>query len=86
MRKPVVYFQFDQDEFFSKHYNRGYFSYQKMGFGPVTESVESTVEAIIQCADGGFCPADEYAQRMQMFFPLYDQKNCERIYEAICLI
>lgn len=86
MRKPVVYFQFDQDEFFSKHYNRGYFSYQKMGFGPVTESVESTVEAIIQCADGGFCPADEYAQRMQMFFPLYDQKNCERIYEAICLL
>ena len=86
MRKPVIYFQFDQDEFFSKHYNRGYFSYQKMGFGPVTESVESTVETIIQSADGGFCPADEYAQRMQMFFPLYDQKNCERIYEAICLL
>lgn len=84
MRKPVVYFQFDQDAFFSKHYNRGYFSYQKMGFGPVTESVESTVEAIIQYADGGFCPTDEYAKRMQMFFPLYDQKNCERIYDAIC--
>ena len=83
MRKPVVYFQFDQDEFFGKHYNRGYFSYQKMGFGPVTECVESTVDAIIQSAEGGFCPTDEYARRMQIFFPLYDQKNCERIYEAI---
>ena len=84
MRKPIVYFQFDQDDFFGKHYNRGYFSYQAMGFGPVTESVESTVEAIIQCADGGFCPTDEYARRMRMFFPLYDQKNCERIYDVIC--
>ena len=84
MRKPVVYFQFDQDEFFSKHYNRGYFSYQNMGFGPVTDRVESAVETIIQCVDGGFCPTDEYADRMQKFFPLYDQKNSERIHDAIC--
>ena len=83
MRKPVVYFQFDQDDFFSKHYNRGYFSYQKMGFGPVTESVESTVDAIIQSAESGFVPTDEYRKRMQEFFPLYDQNNCKRIYDAI---
>lgn len=84
MRKPVVYFQFDQDEFFSKHYNRGYFSYQKMGFGPVTERAESTVDTIIQSAECGFLPTNEYRERMEKFFPLYDQKNCERIYEAIC--
>ena len=83
MRKPVVYFQFDQDEFFSKHYNRGYFSYQKMGFGPVTECVESAVEAMIQSANGGFCLTDGYGKRAQIFFPLYDQKNCERIYDAV---
>ena len=83
MRKPVIYFQFDQDEFFSRHYHRGYFSYQTMGFGPVTDSVESTVEAITQIADGEFCPAAVYAERMQMFFPLYDQKNCERIYDSL---
>lgn len=84
MRKPVVYFQFDQDEFFSKHYNRGYFSYQKMGFGPVTACVESTVEAVIQSAECGFLPTDAYRARMEEFFPLYDQKNCERIYDVIC--
>ena len=84
MRKPVVYFQFDQDKFFAKHYNRGYFSYQKMGFGPVTESVESTVDTIIQSAECVFLPTDAYRERMEAFFPLYDQKNCERIYDAIC--
>lgn len=83
MRKPVVYFQFDQDEFFDKHYNRGYFSYHTMGFGPVTESVESTVDAMIQSAACGFLPTDAYRKRMEAFFPLYDQKNCERIYDAI---
>ena len=83
MRKPVVYFQFDQDTFFSRHYHRGYFSYQNMGFGPVTEGVEATVDAMIQSADCGFLPADAYRKRMEDFFPLYDQKNCERIYDAI---
>ena len=83
MRKPVVYFQFDQNEFFSKHYNRGYFSYQKMGFGPVTERVESTVDAIIQSAQCGFVATDAYKKRMVAFFPLYDQKNCDRIYQCI---
>lgn len=84
MRKPVVYFQFDQDEFFSKHYNRGYFSYQTTGFGPVTEGVDATVASVIQSGDGGFYPTDAYAKRMEAFFPLYDQKNCERVYDAIC--
>lgn len=84
MRKPVVYFQFDQHEFFSRHYGRGYFSYQTMGFGPVTEHVETTVEAIIQSAEYGFLSTDTYRKRMEAFFPLYDQKNCERIYDAVC--
>ena len=84
MRKPVVYFQFDQDEFFGKHYKRGYFSYQKMGFGPVTECVESTVDSIVQIGERGFWATDVYRERMEEFFPLHDQNNCKRIYDAIC--
>lgn len=83
MRKPVVYFQFDKDEFFSKHYRQGYFSHQNMGFGPVIETVESAVDSIIQSADCGFLPTDKYLKRMEKFFPLYDNKNCDRIYDAI---
>ena len=84
MRKPVVYFQFDQEEFFSKHYHRGYFSYQTMGFGPVTQNVAATVASIMESGDGDFSPTDTYAQRMETFFPLYDQNNCARVYDAIC--
>ena len=84
MRKPVIYFQFDQEEFFSKHYCKGYFSYEEMGFGPVVGHREAVIDAITQSFDCGFVPTDVYQERMQNFFPLSDQKNCERIYNAIC--
>ena len=84
MRKPVVYFQFDQDEFFEKHYSKGYFSYETMGFGPVTENVDTTVDSIMQSGDGDFGLTDTYAQRIETFFPLCDQNNCARIYDSIC--
>ena len=83
MRKPVVYFQFDNESFFSKHYNRGYFSYIQMGFGPVVDDVHSVVEAIKQCGNNDFVPTSKYFNHMETFFPLYDQKNCERIYQCI---
>lgn len=86
MRKPVVYFQFDQDEFFDKHYNHGYFSYQAMGFGPVADDVHAAIDAIKQSAEMEFNPTEEYLNRMESFFPLFDQKNRERIYEAICAL
>ncbi|HEB7717543.1 TPA: CDP-glycerol glycerophosphotransferase family protein, partial [Campylobacter coli] len=36
LKKPVIYHQFDKDEFFAKHlYAKGYFDYEKDGFGRV---------------------------------------------------
>ena len=84
MHKPVVYFQFDQDLFFAKHYARGYFSYHEMGFGPVVDNVADVVDTVIQSGKCGFSPSDEYLKRMMDFYPLYDSNNCERIYETIC--
>ena len=83
MRKPLIYFQFDQEEFFSKHYRRGYFSFSDMGFGPVADNADVIVDAAQQIADGGFQPSDEYLCRLERFFPLHDQRNCERIYQCI---
>ncbi|WP_144581909.1 CDP-glycerol glycerophosphotransferase family protein, partial [Campylobacter coli] len=36
LKKPVLYYQFDKDEFFANHsYAKGYFDYEKDGFGKV---------------------------------------------------
>jgi CDP-glycerol glycerophosphotransferase (TagB/SpsB family) len=82
MRKPSVYYQFDQDKFFSQHYNKGYFDYEK-GFGEVVRNKRELVDAIKEYIDLAFVPKAEYVQRMEMFFELYDNRNCERVYEAI---
>ena len=86
MRKAVVYFQFDTDDFFSKHYGRGYFSFSEMGFGPVVNNVEDLIQGISHSMNNGFNPTGKYRKRMEEFFPLYDRENCERIYDAICSI
>ncbi|EAI3269341.1 capsular biosynthesis protein, partial [Campylobacter jejuni] len=41
LNKPVLYYQFDKDEFFAKHsYTQGYFNYEKDGFGEVFEDID----------------------------------------------
>jgi CDP-glycerol glycerophosphotransferase (TagB/SpsB family) len=81
--RPVVYYQFDRDAFYSgRLYQPGDWSYQQQGFGPVTESADAVVDALETIAhDGG--PAPEYADRMQRTFPFRDGHCCERTVAAI---
>lgn len=83
MQKPVLYYQFDQNEYRKKQYTEGYFSYLKDGFGPVCKDEDSLVKNIIVYAKNSFIPQEKYLKRMKSFFSLHDDKNCERIYNAI---
>ncbi len=83
MEKPVIYFQFDQEEFRRYHYQEGYFSYEKHGFGPVTKTQEELLEALEQAAGREFRMEPMYHDRLNAFFLMRDEKNCERTYEAI---
>ncbi len=86
MKKPVLYFQFDREEFFGKHYEKGYFDYDTMGFGEVCFDVESVVDNILKCTENDFLLEEKYVHRAQEFYPLNDTKNCERTYNAINLL
>lgn len=83
MKKPVIYFQFDRDEFFASHYQKGYFDYDTMGFGDVCINVDDVVDSILRCAQNEFVTEGVYADRTKNFFPLCDTNNCKRIYEII---
>lgn len=83
-RKSVVYAQFDREEFFAGHtYVPGYFDYEQDGFGPVTSTVEETVDAIIELVKRNCAMAPEYLRRVNDFFPVNDYRNCERVYQKI---
>ena len=81
MKKPVIYFQFDYKEYREKQYQDGYFDYNKDGFGPVCDSTQKLVEAFIKICENGI--EKKYVKRMDDFFELKDQKNCERIYNVL---
>ena len=84
LKSPVVYTQFDVEEFLSGHHcSEGYFDYEKDGFGPVATDLESTVDEIIKAIDSGCIMADKYRERVDGFFAFTDKNNCERVYKAI---
>lgn len=83
MEKPQFYYQFDEAEVFSKHCERGYFDYRKTGFGEVVETEEELLKALKNCLDDGCKLKPFYHNRIEGFFPLHDNHNCERIFREI---
>lgn len=85
LRKPVLYYQADVDEFFSglHTYEKGYFDYERDGFGEVEYDVENLVDRIIEYMQNNCQLKEKYRQRIDNTFPFNDQNNCERVYNAI---
>ena len=83
MEKPVIYYQFDMEEFRKFHYQKGYFSYEKHGFGPVIQAEEALVDAISDCVGNGFRMQKEYRDRLDAFYSVRDELNCERTYQIL---
>ncbi len=83
MKKPIIYFQFDREQFFKTHYQRGYFDYETMGFGKVCKCSDEIVDEVNIILENDFKLDDEYLKRVEGFFPIHDSNNCERIYKVI---
>lgn len=83
MNKPVVYYQFDKEEFFLKQYASSEFDFEADGFGPVYYQQEDVINKIISYQKNGYGVEKEYTNRMHQFYQLYDKNNCERVFLAI---
>ena len=85
LKRPVVYYQFDEDELFQGgHFTeKGYFDYRKHGFGPVCTNEQGVLRAVASILATGCAPAMPYAQRMREFFAFRDGRCCERVFELI---
>lgn len=86
MKKPVIYYQFDKEEYRRKQYQEGYFKYEINGFGEVIEKEDELVDKIIEYIENDYKVEEEYLDRINAFFEYNDNKNCERNYEAILKI
>lgn len=83
MKKPVIYYHFDFEEFCEKQQARGYFDFEKHGFGPVVHKKEELFDRLIEGYARQFDMSDLYRKRIYEFFTLHDTHNCERVYEKI---
>lgn len=83
MRKPLLYYQFDYDYFYSHHYKKGFFDHKKDGFGDVCLDQNKLLDSLKKIFINK-CQLDKtYENRINKFFELNDANNCERIYNAV---
>jgi CDP-glycerol glycerophosphotransferase (TagB/SpsB family) len=85
IERPVVYFQFDRDRLeLGGHLGRkGYFDYERDGFGPVTLTVDEAVAAVSKTVESGPEPDPIYLDRIRASFPERDGRCCERVADMI---
>lgn len=83
MKKPLIYYQFDQVKYRKYQYQTGYFSYEDDGFGPVCTAEDAVVDAVIRACDRNYELEEPYLHRQSTFFRLHDRENCARNYQAI---
>lgn len=85
LRKPVVYAQFDAEDFFGGSHTckMGYFDFEQHGFGEVEHDIDSTVERIIEYMKNGCKMKPMYKARADKFFAYNDKNSCKRVFEKI---
>lgn len=81
MKKPVIYYQFDDDEYYKNHYAKGYFDYEEDGFGPISKSIDELLYFIENLSIYGL--QNKYIDRVNNFFEIYDSNNSKRHYEEL---
>ena len=62
---------------------KGYFSYQRDGFGPVARTLADAEAAIVETVRAGRSPGPVYQERIDSTFPDRDGRCCERVTDAI---
>ena len=85
MRKPVIYYQFDKESFLVE-YGGSYFNHEKDGFGPVAGTQKECFLYVKLFIESGVDSFSAYLKKSIEFFPNYDARNCERIFESIVVL
>lgn len=85
MKKPLIYYQFDQNKYYNNHFEKGYFDCNRDGFGPVIKNEQKLIKYIEDLLRENI-NTQKYIDKSEKFFEIYDTNNCNRTYDAICNI
>jgi CDP-glycerol glycerophosphotransferase (TagB/SpsB family) len=80
---PMIYARFDKEEFEERHVAPSWFDHERDGFGPVTYTLDETLDKLETLLKRDCTQDDLYARRIDTTFTYRDQNNCERTVSAI---
>lgn len=80
MDKPVIFYQFDQKDFFTKHYES---SGEPYPFGDILFEEKQLTDEIERTICRKYTLKDNYKNDAKDFYEHRDKKNCERVYNTI---
>jgi len=86
MHKPIIYYQYDKEEYLNNHclsINKTYFNFENDGFGKVTNTEDELLKELEYYLKNSFQERKIYKDKIDNFFKLHDQNNCERIFNVI---
>ena len=79
MKKPVLFYQFDEKKFRAGQYDAGYFDYHNNAYSLWADDIETLLDNLENLLSG----KTTLNYDIKDLFPLYDNHNCERIYQSI---
>jgi CDP-glycerol glycerophosphotransferase (TagB/SpsB family) len=78
----IIYSRFDDETFAEAHgHRKGYFEYEKDGFGPVRNTKAEIISEIEKSIKRNGLQEEKYAKRVEETFLFRDANNCKRIAE-----
>ena len=83
MKKPLCYWMFDRELFFSEQYGKGYFSFDDDGFGPVCSEKDEVIDYIEHELSTDMALEKKYEDRIKSNFDDFSENHCEKTYEEI---
>ena len=84
LHKPILFYQFDEEEYYSNHYEKGYFDYRESNLGDVFVEADSLIKQLGVIVESKYNVSELRKESIDKFYIYRDSKNCERIYNKIC--
>lgn len=83
MKKPVIFYQFDEEKYRNYQYGDGYFDYHNNAFGKTFEDCEGVMGELEKQIMHRFEPSEEFLEEHRRIFKYWDIKNSERIFNML---
>lgn len=83
MKKPILFYQFDETKFREFQYEQGYFDYHQNPFGKSFNTLPEVLKELGHIVEDNYKVSDYYLLAHKEYFKFYDKDNSKRIFELL---